>query len=266
MWDWKTESVLAKGPSRIAVIMAHPDDPDHGCAGTLAMWSEMGHHVTYVIVTNGDKGSDDRGLSRDDLIATREREQRDAAGILGLADCIFLGYEDGMVVPDLNLRRDIVRVIRRLKPDIVMCDKPDGWFYADSYINHPDHRAVATATLEAVFPAAQNHRYFPELLDEGLEPHKVREVWIDTFGEDASTFVDVGPYADRKIEALRAHVSQMLGSDPDEWIREWMREVGKKHEPPCEYAESFKVMRINVDPDIPTELEDSVEVPVDAVQ
>ena len=203
----------------MAVIAAHPDDPDHGCAGTCAVWAEMGHHVTYVIVTNGDKGSDDAHLSQADLIATREREQRAAAEILGLAGCLFLGKPDGMVVPDLELRRDIVRVIRKLKPDVVLCDSPDSFFYETSYINHPDHRAVATATLEAIFPASQNHRYFPELLAEGLQPHKVREVWIDSFGGDADTFVDVTSVVDRKIEALRAHESQMLGDVPDEWMR-----------------------------------------------
>lgn len=247
MWDWKSESVLAKGPRNVAVIVAHPDDPDHGCAGACALWAEMGHTVTYVIVTNGDKGSDDRNLSREDLIAAREAEQREAARILGLADCIFLGYEDGMVVPDLKLRRDIVRVIRQLKPDVVVCDRPDGFFYSNSYINHPDHRAVATAVLEAVFPASQNHRYFPELLAEGLEPHKVREVWIDTFGDDSDTYVDITPQVERKLTALRSHVSQGLHENPDEWMREWMRETGKKLDPAAEYAESFKVMRINED-------------------
>ena len=245
MWDWRTESVLSKGPARVAVIAAHPDDPDHGCAGACAVWAEMGHHVTYVIVTNGDKGSDDVHLSQADLIATREREQRAAAEILGLAGVLFLGRADGMVVPDLELRRDIVRVIRQLKPDVVLCESPNTYFYEDSYINHPDHRAVATATLEAIFPASQNHRYFPELIAEGHQPHKVREVWVDSFGGDANTVVDVTSAADRKVEALRAHKSQMVGGDPDEWIREWMRENGKKHDPPVEYAESFRVMRIN---------------------
>jgi LmbE family N-acetylglucosaminyl deacetylase len=245
MWDWKTESVLAKGPCSVAVIVAHPDDPDHGCAGACALWAEMGHTVTYVIVTNGDKGSDDRNLSREDLIAARESEQREAARILGLAGCVFLGYEDGMVVPNLELRRDIVRVVRTLKPDVVVCDQPDGFFYESSYINHPDHRAVATATLEAIFPASQNHRYFPELLAEGLEPHKVREVWIDTFGQSADTFVDITPHVERKLTALRAHISQGLHENPDDWMREWMRETGKRLDPVAEYAESFKVMRIN---------------------
>jgi LmbE family N-acetylglucosaminyl deacetylase len=247
-WDWRTDSVLAKGPTRVAVIAAHPDDPDHGCAGSCAVWSDMGHHVTYVIVTNGNKGSDDVHLSSADLVATREREQSAAAEILGLkGGVLFLGKEDGMVVPDLELRRDIVRVIRKLKPDVILCESPDSWFYGDSYINHPDHRAVAQATLAAIFPASQNHRYFPELLAEGFEPHRVREVWIDSISGQDDAIVDVTSVADRNVEALRAHKSQMVGGDPDEWIREWMRENGKKHSPPVEYAESFKVMRINGD-------------------
>jgi LmbE family N-acetylglucosaminyl deacetylase len=106
---------------------------------------------------------------------------------------------------------------------------------------------VAQATLAAIFPASQNHRYFPELLAEGFEPHRVREVWIDSISGQDDAIVDVTSVADRKVEALRAHKSQMVGGDPDEWIREWMRENGKKHNPPVEYAESFKVMRINGD-------------------
>ena len=244
MWDWQSESVLSKDPANVVVIAAHPDDPDHGASGSCALWAEMGHTVTYVIVTNGNKGSDDRHLSSADLIATREKEQSDAVRILGLAGVKFLGKEDGMLVPDLALRRDLVRVMRDLKADVVLCENPNAFFYEHTYINHPDHRAVAVATLEAVFPAAQNHRYFPELLTEGFEPHKVSEVWINTFAEGADTIVDVTAQADRKIEALRAHVSQMAHDDPDQWIREWMTEVGAKHEPPVEYGESFKVMRL----------------------
>lgn len=246
MWDWRTESILAKGPARVAVITAHPDDPDFGCAGTCAVWADMGHTVSYVIVTNGDKGSDDTSLSSRDLVAAREREQRAAARILGVRDVIFLGYEDGMVVPDLGLRRELVRVIRRLKADVVICDSPNAYFYSDSYINHPDHRAVAQATLEAVFPAAQNHRYFPELLEEGLTPHRVREVWIESFHEEPNTYVDVTETMDRKLTALKEHVSQNIG-DPEEWLRKWMSESGQKHVPPVALAEAFKVMRINGD-------------------
>ena len=246
-WDWKTESILSKGPCNVAIIAAHPDDPDFGEAGTAALWASQGHTVTYVIVTNGDKGSDDRDLSTADLIATREREERASAAVLGLAGVRFLGYEDGMVVPDLNLRRDLVRQIRDLKADVVMCSTPNAYFFGDDYINHPDHRAVAVATLEAVFPAAQNHRYFPELLAEGYEPYRVREVWIGLSGDDATTYVDVSDQIDKKIAALRAHTSQIPETDQFEWLREWMEESGKKADPPVQFAESYKVMRINSD-------------------
>lgn len=244
-WDWTTESVLSKRPCNVAIIAAHPDDPDFGEAGTAALWAAQGHTVTYVIVTDGSKGSDDRDLSTADLVATREREERAAAEVLGLAGVRFLGYEDGMVVPDLNLRRDLVRVMRDLKADVVMCSTPNSWFFESEYINHPDHRAVATAALEAVFPATQNHRYFPELLAEGYEPYRVREVWIGMSGDDANTFVDVTSTVDKKIAALRAHGSQIPESDEMQWLREWMQESGKKAQPPCEYAESYRVMRIN---------------------
>jgi LmbE family N-acetylglucosaminyl deacetylase len=247
MWDWKTESVLSKGPARIAVFAAHPDDPDFGSAGSSALWAEMGHHVTYVIVTNGDKGSDDTDLSQSDLIALREREQRAAAAVLGVAEVIFMGRPDGMVVPDLELRRDLVRIMRQIKPDVILCEHPTAFSFGDQYINHPDHRAVAVATLEAVFPAAQNHRYFPELLEEGLQPHRVREIWMDSFGDEANTYVDVSSTVDRKIKALMEHASQIDAEELEKWVRPWLAETGKKHDPPVEYAESFRVVRINDD-------------------
>ena len=247
MWDWTTESVLSRGPARIAVFAAHPDDPDFGSAGSCAVWADMGHHITYVIVTNGDKGSDDVDLSTEDLIALREREQRAAAKVLGVTEVIFLGRPDGMVVPDLELRRELVRVIRRIKPDVILCEHPTAFHFGDTYINHPDHRAVAVATLDAVFPAAQNHRYFPELLDEGLQPHRVREVWMDSFGDDANTYVDVSAVVQRKIDALREHSSQINQDELEQWVRPWMEETGQRHDPPYAYAESYKVIRINGD-------------------
>jgi LmbE family N-acetylglucosaminyl deacetylase len=247
MWNWKTDSILSKGPANIAIIAAHPDDPDHGVAGSAAIWAAMGHTVTYVIVTNGSKGSDDRDLSNEDLIATREREQRAAAEILGINDVIFLGWDDGMMVPSLDLRRDIVRVIRQLKADVVHCEPPTEFFYGDNYINHPDHRAVAIATLEAIFPASQNHRYFPELLAEGYEPQRVREVWIGAMEGTANAYVDVTEVVEKKASALRSHKSQVIESSDLGWLLEWMEETGKKADPPVKYAESFKVMRINED-------------------
>ncbi len=231
-------------PKKIAVMMAHPDDPDFSCAGTCAKWAAEGHHITYVVITNGDKGSDDRGIPSDQLVVIREAEQLAAAKILGVQDCVFMRQPDGMLVPNLELRRELVRVIRRIKPDIVICPDPTIWFVAREYINHPDHRAAGQAVLEAVFPAARNHRVFPELLDEGLEPHRVEEIYVSGSPE-SDVFVDITPYMDLKIEALRAHVSQMGDWDPSEPIREWNSADGKKANPPVQYAEDFRYFKLD---------------------
>lgn len=230
---------LETGPKRIAVMMAHPDDPDFSCAGTCARWADEGHHITYVIITNGDKGSDDRNLSSEDLVAMRQREQRAAAAILGVQDVVFMGKEDCMLAPTIELRRDLVRVIRRIKPDIVVCGDPTVFYMGSEYINHPDHRAAAQAVMDAIFPAARNHRIFPELLAEGLEPHRVLEVYLSS-PKEADVWIDITPYMDRKIAALRAHAGQMGDWDPDEPIRGWNREDGKRAVPPVEYAEDFR--------------------------
>jgi LmbE family N-acetylglucosaminyl deacetylase len=237
-----TEAGVAS--KRVAVIMAHPDDADFGCAGTCARWAAEGHHITFVVITNGDKGSDDRCLPSEELAKIREEEQRASARILGVEECVFMRRDDCMLVPDLELRRELVRVIRRLKPDIIICQDPTSWFVAREYINHPDHRAAGQAVLEAIFPAARNHRVFPELLEEGLEPHRVEEVYVAS-SKESDTWVDITPYMDLKIEALRAHASQMGDWDPDEHVRNWNREDGKRHDPPVEYAEDFRYFKLD---------------------
>ena len=231
-------------PRRVAVFMAHPDDPDFSCAGTCARWAADGHHITYVIITNGDKGSDDRELPGAQLAKIRETEQRAAADILGVKDVVFMRQPDGILVPNLELRREIVRMIRRLKPDILICQDPMTWFVGREYINHPDHRASGQVVLEALFPASRNHRMFPELLEEGLEPHRVEEVYVAT-SKESDTFIDITAFMDIKIQALRAHVSQMGDWDPDEPVRNWNREDGKRAEPPVEYAEDFRYFKLD---------------------
>lgn len=237
-------SGASEAPKRVAVIMAHPDDADFICGGTAARWSAAGHHITFVVITNGDKGSDARELSGADLARTREDEQRAAATILGIEEVVFMRREDGMLVPDLELRRELVRVIRQLKPDIVICQDPTSWFVAREYINHPDHRAAGQAVLEALFPAARNHRMFPELLAEGLEPHRVDEVYV-AGSTSSDTWIDITDFMDLKITALRAHVSQMGDWDPDGPVRDWNREDGKRHEPPVDYAEDFRYFKLD---------------------
>ncbi len=234
-----SQPIAETGPKRIATIMAHPDDAEFSCGASLAKWAAEGSHVTIVLITNGDKGSDDRSISSPDLAALREIEQAEAAKVLGVSDVVFMRNEDCMLVPTIELRREVVRVIRRIKPDIVVCLDPGVFFGGSNYVNHPDHRAAGVLALEAIFPAARNHRIFPELLDEGLEPHKVDEVYISAW-EGGDFVVDVSDYMDTKIEALRAHKSQMGEWDPNDMVREWSAERGQKQDPPVAYAEAFR--------------------------
>ncbi|HEY7031344.1 MAG TPA: PIG-L deacetylase family protein [Thermomicrobiales bacterium] len=223
---------------KVAVIFAHPDDPDFSCAGTVARWTDEGHEVVYVLLTNGDKGSHDPEMSPERLVKIREKEQRAAAAVVGVKEVIFLGRPDGLLVADLELRRDVVRVIRQLKPTTVVCGDPTVYWHAPWYINHPDHRAAGEVVLAALYPAVGNRNYFPELLAEGLEPHKVKELYISG-SPNADTFVDIGPYLDRKIAALKAHASQMGDWDPSEPIREWASKDGQRANPPVEFAEDY---------------------------
>jgi len=223
---------------KVAVIFAHPDDPDFSCAGTVAKWTDEGHEVVYVLLTNGDKGSHDPGMSPERLVKIREEEQRAAAAVVGVSEVIFLGRPDGLLVADIDLRRDVVRVIRQVKPTAVVCGDPTVYWHAPWYINHPDHRAAGEVVLAALYPAAGNRNYFPELLAEGLEPHKIKELYISG-SPQADTFVDIGPYLDKKIAALKAHASQMGEWDPSEPIREWAAKDGQRANPPLEYAEDY---------------------------
>jgi LmbE family N-acetylglucosaminyl deacetylase len=160
-------------PASAMTILAHPDDAEFGCGGTLATWARQGTDITMVIITDGSKGSDDRAISDAQLVQMRIEEQDRAARALGVARVVRLGYEDGVLAPTIALRRDIARVIRQHRPEVVISGDPDSRIGGESYINHPDHRAAAEAAFYGIFPAAGNHRFYPELLAEGLEPHKV---------------------------------------------------------------------------------------------
>lgn len=225
---------------RILAVFAHPDDPEFSLAGSAARWTDEGAQVTYCVVTNGAAGSNDPNQDLDELVQLRQAEQRAAAAVLGVQEVLFLGYADGTLQPTLELRRELTRIIRQLKPDRVVCGDPTAMFYDNSYINHPDHRAAAEATVYAVFPSAVTRPIFPELLAEGYEPHQVKELYISGTMQP-NTYVDISGTLERKIEALRCHKSQLDPGDGD-WIRQWAAEAGKAAD--LEYAEAFRVMKL----------------------
>jgi LmbE family N-acetylglucosaminyl deacetylase len=226
---------------RAMVVTAHPDDAEYGCSASVAKWCRLGWDVVYVLCTDGSKGSEDREITSEQLAELRAEEQIDAGKVLGLKTVEFLGYPDGYLEPSLDLRRDISRQIRKWKPDVLITSNPTRDLMGDGYIGHPDHFAAGEAALSAVFPSARDHLTFPELFtDEGLEPHKVREVWIMSFGTTANFWNPLTEQdVDTSIAALKAHVSQV--SDPDnagKWMKERRTAIGKKIDAP--YAESFR--------------------------
>jgi len=230
--------------ARILVVAAHPDDVDFGMAGTVATWTDAGIEVVYCIVTNGDAGGRDPSVSRADMIVLRRAEQIAAAKCVGVVDVRFLGYPDGRLEPSLDLRRDIARVIRQVRPDRVASQSPDR-NYLRMPASHPDHRAAGSATLDAVYPDARNPFAFPELADEGLAAWIVPEVWIS--GSPQPThYVDITATFDRKIAALRAHESQTAHmANLPEMLRGWLsRAAALGGLPEGRLAESFQVLDI----------------------
>jgi len=180
-------------------------------------------------------------MTRDALVPIREEEQRQACRVLGIPDVIFLGFEDGMLQATLDLRRELTRVIRRFRPDAVVCGDPTVRYYGSMYMNHPDHRAASDAALDAVFPSAETRLIFPELLAEGLEPHKVRAVFIH--GSDSpDTFIDISESLSAKLAALKEHRTQMGTWDPTDMITGWAKMQGAPRK--LEAAESFRLMRL----------------------
>jgi LmbE family N-acetylglucosaminyl deacetylase len=225
---------------RILCIYAHHDDSEFSIAGSVARWVDEGAEVTYCIVTDGSAGSNDPGQDIAELVRMRRDEQLDAARVLGVKEVVFLGYTDGTLQPTIELRRELTRLIRQLKPDRVVIGDPAAMFYGDGYINHPDHRAASEAALYAVFPSAETRPIFPELLAEGLEPHKVKELYISG-ALQPTIYIDISDTLERKIEALRCHKSQVDPGD-GQWIRDWAAETGKSGG--LAYAEAFRVMRL----------------------
>ena len=223
---------------RILCISAHPDDNEFTIAGSVAAWAREGRDVVFCLVTSGGAGTNEHTPDNTGLVPIRERESWDAAKILGVKDLVFLGYEDGVLEPTLKLRRDLTRVIRRCRPDVVVAGDPTVRWYGSEYLNHPDHRAAASAALDAVFPSAETRVIFQELLAEGLEPHKVKEVLISG-SVRPDTYFDIGDTLDLKCAALRAHISQV---GKGEWIadllRAWALRDGKRAG--VKYAEAYR--------------------------
>lgn len=230
------------GPKRVMVIMAHPDDPEFFTGGTIALWAREGAEVFYLILTNGNKGSDDPKITPEQLAELRQKEQRVAADLLGVRAIIFLGEPDGELQATLRVRRQVVREIRRLRPHVVICPDPAAYYFGDTYVNHPDHRAAGQVALEAIFPAARNRMYHPELLDEGLMPHPVHEIYL-AGPLQPNRWVDITQVMDLKIQAIRSHASQL--TDPEGSIQrvrqraEAVDEYGRSV-----YREAFHYLKI----------------------
>ena len=232
--------------TRVLVVTAHPDDVDFGAAGTVATWTRAGIEVAYCLATSGDAGGYD-DTPRDQMAALREAEQRAAAKEVGVHDVVFLGYPDGRLTPGLDLRRDISREIRRFRPDRVLTASPEIWWRRLG-ASHPDHRAVGEATVAAVYPDARNPFAHPELLaEEGLDAWSVRELWLMAAPDErVNHFVDVTDTVERKIAALRAHVSQTAHmTDLDDRMRSlggmWARRFGLAE---GRVGEAFQVVSI----------------------
>lgn len=215
-------------PQRAMVIVAHPDDAEFTMAGTAALWAAAGSAISYVICTRGDRGSNDPNITPWALARIREAEQRAAAAILGVQDVVLLDHPDGTLEPTLALRRDLTREIRRFRPEVVLCGDPSVRYYGSGYLNHPDHRAAASAALDAVFPSAETRYIFPELLSAGLEPHRVHAVYIHGSLEP-NVWIDISPVLETKIRALQAHKSQVGGFSVEEWVRGMAAEEGRAH-------------------------------------
>ena len=228
---------------RAMVIYAHPDDAEWMAGGTVAAWSDAGVEMTYVLVTNGGSGSSDPGMTRSRLTEIRMVEQQEACDVLGVKNLVKLGFEDGYLYPDLDVRKAVAREIRRYRPDAVITHDPTSRTAMGTYVNHPDHLATGEVVLRSINPDASSGLMFPELWhDEGLEPFLPTLLLLNRFTE-GEAWVDISSTLDRKAEALLCHRSQM--QDPagtEDWMRQRFGENGKRFGVAA--AESFVMMRV----------------------
>lgn len=229
---------------RAMVVYAHPDDAEFGCSASMAKWARGGVEVTYCMVTNGGSGSSDPSMTRERLVEIRRAEQLAAAELLGIARVEFLGYEDGYLEPSLDVRRDVARVVRTYRPDVIVSQDP-GFRYRDGYINHPDHIAAAEVVFRTINPDASTRLMFPELWEsERLEPHKPKALFLMRFGIEADYYEDITEFIELKVKALEAHASQISDWPVADFIRERAKAAGKLAN--VDYAEGFKILRTDV--------------------
>jgi len=227
--------MMATEIKRVLVVVAHPDDAEFGCGGTVAKWVKEGKEVSYVIVTNGDKGSDDRSMTPERLAKIRAEEQLTAARTLGVEHVEFLDYPDGELEDTLDVRRDVTARIRRFRPDLIVTQIPHR--SSSLYASHRDHRITGSVVLDCVYPLARDHLSFPELLAQGLEPHKVREVYLMVW-DHPEVVVDISDTMELKLKALACHASQLGNfSRVEARVRERAAQLGKPKG--HAYAEGF---------------------------
>src|SRR3989338_4312842 len=233
-------------PESAMAIVAHPDDIAFGCSGTLAKWAGHSSRLSCVCVTRGEVGIARPGMTKAEAARIREAEERESDRIIGAAEVVFLQYPDGMVEVTMELRRKLVREIRRFRPEVVICGDPTMVWAGENYINHPDHRAVATAAIDAIFPAAGQPNLFEELEQEGLAAFKPRKVFCNNWRE-GDTWVSIDETIKLKVAALKAHQSQMGDWDVEKNIKQWAAERAKGHE--MQYAELYRVVTLESDED-----------------
>lgn len=226
-------------------IHAHPDDQEFSIGGTLAKWAQAGCEIISVTITSGDSGSNDptKGADYKPVLAElREKEQLAANKVLGVKEAVFMRHPDGELEPTIQLRRELTKLIRKYKPDVVLVGNPEAWFYGNEYVNHPDHRAAAQAACEAVFPSAGSRLIFADLLAEGFEPHEVKRLYVHGT-EKPDTWVDISETIEIKVKALQQHVSQIPVDEVEKWMKDWAKEDAK--DKVFEYAESYRVIKIS---------------------
>ncbi len=224
--------------SSALVLFAHPDDAEFMCGGTIAKWTREGCEVHYVVITDGSAGSNEPGVTREELRPIREREQRAAADVLGVKSVALLGEVDGMLEVTLDTRRKVTREVRRLRPEVIVAPDPSRLWSGNRYINHSDHKAAGMLALSTVMPDAPTRVMFQELEAEGIEPFEVQNLWLSS--NEPDTYVDISDTIDVKIKSLEQHVSQG-GPEAEPWVRLRAQQAGE--EAGYAYAEAFKTFR-----------------------